>query len=92
YTYGIKFKNYKNRKKANRPMLKENFFRDRMIQKQEDAEVIVEFDIAGKLFKVKRSLYNTELLEFSVDNEVYDKKDYKTITYQRYEKKYSEED
>ena len=45
--------NYKNRKKANRPMLKENFFRDRMIQKQEDAEVIVEFDIAGKLFKVK---------------------------------------
>mgnify|MGYP003618094935 CR=1 FL=1 len=92
YTYGIKFKNYKNRKKANRPMLKENFFRDRMIQKQEDAEVIVDFDITGQLFKVKRSLYNTELLEFSVDNEVYDKKDYKTITYQRYEKKYSEED
>ena len=88
YTYGIKFKNYQGRKKGTRPILSESFFKDRMNNQSKEAELIIEFEVANKNFKVVRSLFNTTLKEFSVDNELFSGENYKSITYLTYEKKY----
>lgn len=88
YTYGIKFKNYQGRKKGTRPILSESFFKDRMVNQSKEAQIIIEFEIAHKHFKVVRSLYNTALKKFYVDDKEFSDSEYKSITYLTYEKKY----
>ncbi|MBC1470252.1 hypothetical protein HB803_13860 [Listeria welshimeri] len=90
YTRGIKFKNYEGKKRALRSTLKESFFRDRMSEMSEEANVVVEFEIKGKKIITEHSLYNNKLLAFSIEGERFDEREYSCVTYKSYEKKYVE--
>ena len=86
YRGGIKTKTRKNQRKDNRPFYDEDFFRDRAVEKTEEAKVISFFKINKDEYIVEHSLYDGKLLKVDVNG---NQLEGKTVTYRTYESKFS---
>lgn len=85
YTGKIRSRNWKDHQKLKRPMHDKNYFRNRMNNKLEEAEVKIKFTLGKDAYEVWHSLYEHKLKKFILNEQeiVGDIKSYDT-----YEKKY----
>lgn len=85
YIGKVKFRNWKDQQKLKRPVFDKNYFRNRMSNKCEQAEVKVVYTLGNDLYEVWHSLYEFKLKRLIINHKEilgYD------ISYENYEKKY----
>ena len=69
YIDGIKTRNYKGTQTTRRPIYDEGFFRQRMKDQNEKAQVKIGYVLGKRKFVVTHSLYDLRLLKVSIDGE-----------------------
>ncbi len=85
YTGQVKSRNWKEQQKLRRPMYDKNYFRNRMNNKDEYAEVKVVYTLGDDLYEVWHSLYEYRLKKLYINqSEIYGD----DTNYETYEKKY----
>lgn len=85
YTGQVKSRNWKEQQKLRRPMYDKNYFRNRMNNKDEYAEVKVVYTLGDDLYEVWHSLYEYRLKKLYINqSEIYGE----DTNYETYEKKY----
>lgn len=85
YTGKVKSRNWKDQQKLRRPMFEKNYFRNRMSNHEENAEVKVTYTLGSDLYEVCHSLYEHKLKTVYVNGI---KLPGEEISYESYEKKY----
>lgn len=85
YRGGIKTKVRKEQRKDNRPLYDESFFKDRMVDYQEDSKVTSEFIVNNDRYVVAHSLNDGRLLNAKVNGNALSGK---VVSYRTYETKY----
>jgi hypothetical protein len=87
YRGGIKTKNWKDKRKDNRPIYVEDFFKDRMVDDNVKAKVKMEFRIHEDEYIVEHSLEDGKLLDVYVNSY---RLDGKIVNYRTYEGKHGD--
>ena len=85
YTGKVKSRNWKDQQKLKRPMLDKNYFRNRMSNQSQQAEVKVVYSLGNDLYEVWHSLYEYKLKKVVVNGSEIIGTD---SSYDAYEKKY----
>lgn len=67
YTGKVKSRNWKDQQKLKRPMLDKNYFRNRMSNQSQQAEVKVVYSLGNDLYEVWHSLYEYKLKKVVVN-------------------------
>ena len=89
YTGKVESRNWKEQQKLKRPTLEKYYFRNRMHEQSDEAEVKVIFNLGNDKYQVVHSLYEHRLKKIIInDKEIFGE----NVNYDTYEKKYFGQD